>query len=126
MTGLTFIGRATSPSFMVVAPLKPKRIHLAEFSTPEERFIYLKVGSCNKSAAPPGSTSILCISKPLIQRVSTSASYWGTIILFELTVGKDMGSSIGLISSCSPFAWIAFTIALNVAALKRFLCWCFD
>ena len=63
-----------SPNVMVVAPLKLERTRPAEFNIREESFIWLKAGSCNKSAALPGSTSTLCTSKPLIQRVSTSAS----------------------------------------------------
>ena len=63
-----------SPSVVVVAPLKPERIRSAEFNICRERFIWLKVGTCNKFVVLPGSTSTLCISKPLIQRVSTSAS----------------------------------------------------
>ena len=31
-----------------------------------------------------------------------------------------MGPSIGLVSSCLPSAWITFTLALTVAALKSF------
>ena len=63
-----------SPSVVVVAPLKPERTHLTKFNIVEESFIWLKAGSCNKSVALVGSTSTLCTSKPLIQRVSTSAS----------------------------------------------------
>ena len=36
-----------------------------------------------------------------------------------------MRSSIGLVSSCLPSAWIAFTLALTVAALKSFFYWRF-
>ena len=75
MTGPAFIGSTTSPSVVVVSPLKPERIRLDEFNLPKERFICLKVGSLKKSVALPGSTNTLCTSKPLIQRVSTSASY---------------------------------------------------
>ena len=63
-----------SPNVVVVALLKPKRIRSAGFNIPEESFIWLKVDRCNKSVALPESTSTLCTSKPLIHRVSTSAS----------------------------------------------------
>ena len=72
-----------SPSVVVGTPLKPERIRPAEFNIREESFIWLKVGSCNKSVALPGSTSTLCRSKPLIQRVSISAlqgeRIWGRL-----------------------------------------------
>ena len=71
--GPTCIGSVISPSIVVVVPLKPERIRSAEFNFSGEIFIWLKAGSCNKSAALLGSTSTLCTSKPLIQRVSISA-----------------------------------------------------
>ena len=74
VTGLAYTGNVMSPNVVVVAPLKPKIIRPAEFNIREECFIWLKASSCNMSAALPRSTSTLCISKPLIQRVSTSAS----------------------------------------------------
>ena len=86
-----------SPSVVVVALLKPERIHPVEFNIHEESFIWLKAGSCNKSVALPESTSTLCKSKPLIQRVSTSVSQWGTMTLFRFTEGQDMGPFIGLV-----------------------------
>ena len=48
-----------SPNVVVVRPLKLERTSPAEFSIYEESFIWLKAGSCNKSAALPGSTSTL-------------------------------------------------------------------
>ena len=122
MTGPAVIGSVTSPNVTTVAPLKPERICPTEFSIHEESFICLKAGNCNKSTALPGSTSILCISKPLIQRVCTSASYWGTMTLFRLTGVKDIGPSIGSISARLPPRWMAFTPALIVNALKSFFC----
>ena len=74
MISSAFTGRVTSPNFVVVAHLKLERIRLAEFSMSEESFICVKAGSRSKSTALPGSTSTLCTSKPLIQRVSTRAS----------------------------------------------------
>ena len=113
-------------SVVVVAPLKPERIRSAKFNISGESFIWLKAGSCNKSAMLPGSTSTMCTSKSLLQNVSTSASQWGTITLFEFIRGKDMRQSIGLVSSRLLLAWTAFTQALTVAALKSFFCWRFD
>ena len=40
--------------------------------------------------------------------------------LFGFTEGKDMGSSIGLVSSGLPLVWIEFTRALTVALLRAF------
>ena len=74
MTGLACTESVISPSVMVVAPLNLYRIRLAEFNICGESFIWLKAGSYNKSTALPGSTNTPCTSKPLIQRVSTSAS----------------------------------------------------
>ena len=37
-----------------------------------------------------------------------------------------MGSSIDMVSLCLPSAWIAFTLALTMVALKSFFCWRFD
>ena len=51
-------------------------------------FIYLKAGSCNRSAALPGSTSTLCTSKLLIHKVSTSASWCGVMTLDGVNRGK--------------------------------------
>ena len=48
-----------SPSVVVVAPLKPERICLTEFSIPVESFIWLKAGSSNKSTVMPESTNTL-------------------------------------------------------------------
>ena len=58
--------KATSPSVVVVTPLKPKRIHLLEFSIPKESFICSNADICNKSVVMLGSISTLCTSKPLI------------------------------------------------------------
>ena len=74
MTGPVVTGSAISLDVTVVAPLKLERIYPAEFSIYEESFICLKAGNYNKYAALPGSTSTLCTSKLLIQRVITSAS----------------------------------------------------
>ena len=74
MTGPACTGSVMSPSVVVVALLKIERTHPTEFNIREESFIWLKAGSYNKSTALLGSTSTLCASKPLIQRVSTSAS----------------------------------------------------
>ena len=74
VTGLACTGSVISPSVVVVAPLKPERIRSTEFNISGESFIWLKEGSCNKSAALPAYTDTLCTSKSLIQRVSTSAS----------------------------------------------------
>ena len=84
-----------SPIVTMVAPLKPNMILPAELSLSKEMFIYLKAGNCNRSAALPGSTSILCTSKWLIHKVSTNASWYGVMTLDELTGGKDIGPSIG-------------------------------
>ena len=84
-----------SPIVTVVAPLKPDRIPPAELSLSKEMFIYLNAGSCNRSAAVPGSTNTLCTLKSLIHKVSTSASWCGTMTLDGLLGGKDMGPSIG-------------------------------
>ena len=99
MIGPACIGSMISPSVVVVAPLKLERIRPTEFNICEESFTWLKAGSCNNSAALLGSTSTLCTSKPLIPRVSTSASKWGTMTLFGFIGGNDMGSSICLVSS---------------------------
>ena len=111
---------------MVVATLKQKRIRLAEFTTSKESFICLNASSCNKPVAMLGSINTICTSKLLIQRVSTSASWWGIITLFGLTGGKDMVPSIGLVSSCLLSVLTTFTWALTVAALKSFFYWRFD
>ena len=63
-----------SPSVVVIASLKLERIFPTEFNIHEEIFIWLKVGNCNKSTALLGSTSTLRTSKPLIHRMSKSAS----------------------------------------------------
>ena len=74
MTGSACTGSVMSPSVVVVAPLKPERTRPVEFNIREESFIWLKVGSCNKSVALSGSTSTLCTSKSLIQRVSITVA----------------------------------------------------
>ena len=84
-----------SPIITMVAPLNPDRILPVELSLSKEMFICLKVGSCNRSVALPGSTSTLCTSKSLIHRVSTSALWCGVMTLDGLTGGKDIGLSIG-------------------------------
>ena len=67
-------GRAMSPIVAGVAPLKPDRILSAKLRLLKGIFICLKAGSCSKSAALLGSTSTLCTSKLLMNKVSTSAS----------------------------------------------------
>ena len=99
MIGPAFTGSVTFPSAVVVALLKPERFCPTEFSMQKESFICMKAGSYSKSGALPESTSTLCTSKPLIQRVSTKASWWGTMTLFGLIEGNDMEPSIG---SASP------------------------
>ena len=84
-----------SPSVVVVASLKLERTRSVELNILEESFIWLKAGNCNKSAALLGFTSTLCTSKPLIQRVSTSAPSWGIMTLFGFT-------GMGLVSSRLP------------------------
>ena len=74
MTGPTCTRSVMSPSVVVVTPLKPERIRLAEFNIPEESFIWLKAGNYKNSVALLGSTSTLCTSKSLIHKVSISAS----------------------------------------------------
>ena len=61
-----------------------------------------------------------------IKTGNTEGEYQSIITLFGLTGGKDMGSSIGLVSSCLPSTWIVFTRALTVADFKNFFCWRFD
>ena len=74
VTGPACTRSVMSPSVVFVVSLKPERTRPIKFNICEERFIWLKAGSCNKSVALLGSTSTLCTSKLLIQRVSTSAS----------------------------------------------------
>ena len=74
MISLDCIGSVMSPSVVVVVPLKPEMTRPIEFNISEESLIWLKAGSYNKSAMLPGSTSTICTSRPLIQRLSTSAS----------------------------------------------------
>ena len=82
----------------MVASLNPERILATKLSLSKEMFICLKASSCNRLAALPRSTSILCTSKLLIHKVSTSASWCGVMTLDELIRGKDIGPSIGWIS----------------------------
>ena len=77
----------------MVAPLKPDRILPDELSLSKEMFICLNAGSCNRSAALPGLTNTMCTSKSLIHKVSTSASWCGTMTLDGLVGGNDMGPS---------------------------------
>ena len=105
-----------SPIVTVVAPLKLDRIVPIELSLSEEMFICLNAGSCNRSAALPGSTSTLCISKSLIHKVSTSASWCGIMTLDGLIRGKDIGSSIGWTTLLLSGAWMVFIQAQMVAA----------
>ena len=93
------MGKAISPTVSVVAPLNPDKILLVELSLSSDTCICLKAGSCNKSAALPGSMSTLCTSKLLMHKVRTSASWCGVITLDGLMGGKDMGPSTGCIAS---------------------------
>ena len=111
------------PIITVVAPLNPDRILLAELNLLKEMFICLKAGNCNRSAALPGSTSI---SKSLIHRVSTSASWCGVMTLDGLTGGKDIGSSISQIALLLYGMWMIFTRARAVAARNNLLFWRLD
>ena len=126
MTGPACTGSVMSPSVVVVASLKIERTRPAKFNIREESFIWLKAGSYNKSTALLGSTSTLCATKPLIQRVSTSAHNGGTMTLFGFIGEKDIGPSIDLVSSRLPLVWTVFTWALTVVALRSFFCWCFN
>ena len=97
-----------SPIVTVVAPLKPGRTLPAALSLSKEMFICLNVGSCNRSATLLGSTNTLCTLKSLIHKVSTRASWCGTMTLDELMGRKDMGPSIGwtvlpLTGACNVF-----------------------
>ena len=87
-----------TPIVTVVAQLNSDRILPAELNLSKKMFIYLKVGSCNRSAALPRSTSTLCTSKLIIHRVSMSASWCKVMTLDGLTGRKDIGSSIGWIA----------------------------
>ena len=110
-----------SPIVTMVTLLNPDRTLLAELSLSKEMFICLKVGSYNWSAALPGSTSTLCISKWLIHKVSTSASWCGVMTLDELTGGNDIGSLIGWIALLLSGTWMVFTPAQAVAARNNIL-----
>ena len=44
------------------------------------------------------------------------------MILFKLIGGKDIGPSIGLVSSWPPSVWIALTLDLTVETLMSFFC----
>ena len=95
----------------VVAPLNLDKILQAELSLSSDTCICLKVGSCNKSAALPGSTGTLCTSKLLMHKVRTSASWCGVITLDGLMGGKDIGLSIGCITSLLFEVLMVFTRA---------------
>ena len=98
MTGPALTVREISPTVSVVAQLNPDKILQAKMSLSNDTCICLKAGSCNKSAALPGSTSTLCTSKLLMHKVRTSASWCRLITLDGLMGGKDMGLSTGCIS----------------------------
>ena len=112
-----------SPIITVVAPLNPDRILLAELSLSKEMFICLKAGSCNRSAALPGSTSTLYISKSLKHRVSTSALWCGVMTQDGLRGGKDIWPSIGWIALLLSRTWIVFTRARAVVPRNNLLFW---
>ena len=92
-----------------------------ELSLSSGTFIYLKAGSCNRSAALLGSTRTLCTSKLLMQKVSTSASWCGVMTLDGLMGGKDMGSLIGNIALPLSGVLMVFTRVRTMAALSSFL-----
>ena len=125
-TSLALTGRVMSPIVTVVAPLKPDMIMLAELSLSKEMFICLNEGSCNRSITLTGSTNTLCTSKSLIHKVSTSASWCGTMTLDRLMGGKDMGSSIGWTALLLFGVWIVFIRARMVAAHNMLLFWRLD
>ena len=105
-----------SPIVTVVALLKPDMILPDELNLSKEMLICLKAGSCNRSAALPGSTSNLCTSKSLIHKVITSASWCGVMTLDGFIGGKDIGSLIGWIALLLLGTWMVFTRAQTVAA----------
>ena len=82
----------------VVALLNPDEILPTELSLSSGTFICLKAGSFNKSVVLPRSTSILCTSKLLMHKVSTSASWYEVMTLDRLIGGKDMGPSTDCIA----------------------------
>ena len=110
----------------MVAPLNQDKIRLAELSLLSGTCICLKAGSCNKSAALPGSTSTLCISKLLMHKVSTSASWCGVITLDGLMGGKNMGPSTNCIALLLSGVLMVFTRARTVAARGSFFLWRLD
>ena len=119
-------GMVMSPIVIVVAPLKTDKILPAELSVSKDMFICLNEGSCNRSAALLGSTNTLCTSKSLIHKVSTSASWCGTMTLDGLMWGKDMGSSTGWIVLLLTGAWIVFILAQTMAARNMLFFWRLD
>ena len=121
MTDPTLTGRVISPMVIMVAPLNPNKILPAELSLSSGIFIYLKVGSCNKSVLLPGSTSSLCTSKLLMHKVSTSASWCGVMTLDGLMGGKDMGPSTSYIALLLSGVLMVFTRVRTVAARSSFL-----
>ena len=100
-----------SPIVTVVGLLNPDRILPAELILSKEMFIYLKVGNCNRLATLLGLTSTLCTSKPLIHRVSTSASWCGVMTLDGLLRGNDIGLLIGWITLLLFGMWMVFMIS---------------
>ena len=113
-TGPALTRKAMSPIIIVVAPLKQDKILPAELSLSKDIFICLKVSSCNRSTARPGSTSTLCTSK-LIHKVSTSASWCGVMTLDGFIGRKDVGSSIDWTTLFLSRTWMVFTCARIVA-----------
>ena len=105
----------------VVAPLNLDKIMSTELSLSSGTFIYLKAGSCNRSAALPGSTSTLCTSKLLMHKVSTSASWCGVMTLDGLMGGKDMGPSTDCIALLLSRILMVFTQVRTVVARSSFL-----
>ena len=105
----------------VVAPLNPNKILPDELSLSSGTFIFLKAGSYNRLVALPGSISTMCISKLLMHKVSTSASWCGVMTLDGLMGRKDMRLSIGCIALPLSRVLMVFTRARTVAARSSFL-----
>ena len=65
-----------------------------------------------------------------IKSINTKGGYKCIVMGLNYPIGfiggKDMGSSIGLVSSRLPLMWTAFTQALTVATLRSFFYARFD
>ena len=104
----------------MVTTLNLDKILPTELSLSSRTFIYLKVESCNKSVALPGSTSTLCTSKVLMHKVSISALWCGVMTLDGLLGGKDMGPSTSCIALLLSGVLMVFTRARTVVARSSF------